>query len=405
MTRLPPQTPDRPTKRIAIAIEMDYCVPWHQDCCEGILRYGESQGWSCKIDPLLLGVVGQDAGDVYDGVVGRIDADAAEVVRENAIPAVNHWANSPDRALPSVLVDAPMGGRMAAEHLVGCGYRQLAYVGVRGDAMSVGAAEGLASAAKAGGLAPPTVRLFDTTHYIESVRDWHAHFLTEIDQWLAVETKPVGLLVGDSTMARYIAQQAMARGLSVPEDVGIVVWNDDMSTNAISPSLTVIEHDWLAIGYQSAALLDQLMQGKAANPMHRLSTPTRLIVRDSTDVFICDDPLVKDAMRYIADHARQELKVDEIAEALNTSRRTLYRKFDEVLGRSIRDEITRLRVARLKLMLQETDIPLVELSESFGFSSPGQFSRYFGKAVGQSPSAYRKAHGQRRSQSPAAVSL
>jgi LacI family transcriptional regulator len=390
MANRPQTIPTEATRRIAIAIELDQCVPWHQNCCEGILRYGQTKGWSCVIDPFLLGPVGQKSVHGYDGVVGRIETDIAQVARDEGIPVVNHWNNSPAQDLPSVFTDLQTDGKMAGEHLATCGYKQLAYLGVLGDTTSQRRIEGLCDAAARSGLAPPMVRLIDTEGYFSNQRDWHARFRQETAQWIADLNAPVGLFVGESTIARYVAQFAPQWGLELPTELGLVVWTDDVSTNAISPTLTVIEHDWFDIGYQAAALLDELMQGNEAHPLHRLVPPTRLIARDSTDVFICDDELVRKAMRYIAEHCREELHVEDIVDALNTSRRTLYRKFDEVLGRSVKDEIKRLRINRLKLMLEETDLPLVQLAESFGFSSQGQFSRYFSAAVGMTPSAYRK---------------
>ena len=61
---------------------------------------------------------------------------------------------------------------------------------------------------------------------------------------------------------------------------------------------------------------------------------------------------------------------------------------------SIKDEIKRLRVGRLKLMVEETRLPLGEIALSFGSSSAGQFSRYFREATGMTPSAYRKRYGE-----------
>ena len=380
-------------RRVAIAIELDQCVPWHQDCCEGILRYAQKNGWSCVIDPFLLGPEGEKSVQGYDGVVGRITAEVAEAAQAAGIPVVNHWHNSPARDAPSVLTDVKADGELAGRHLATCGYKQLAYLGVQNDSTGHKRVDGLCDAAAAARLALPAIRHIETDLFHHDPRDWHARFRHDTAQWLMGLSKPVGLFVAESTMARYVAQFASDWGLTLPGDLGIVVWTDDVSTNAISPTLTVVEHDWFDIGYQAGALLDELMHGKAVHPLNRLIPPTRLVARDSTDVFICDDEIVRQAMRYIAEHCREEIQVDDIAETLNTSRRTLYRKFDEVLGRSIKDEIKRLRVDRLKLMLEETELPMAQLAESFGFSSPGQFSRYFSNAAGMTPSDYRKKYG------------
>ena len=47
-----------------------------------------------------------------------------------------------------------------------------------------------------------------------------------------------------------------------------------------------------------------------------------------------------------------------LADALNTSRRTLERRFEEVVGRSVYSEIARLRAEYVKRQLIETERPL-----------------------------------------------
>ena len=386
-------SPAKPTKRIAIAVDLTHVVPWHYDCCEGALQYGREQGWSCTVDPFLLAPGSPEPTHAYDGVVGRIDAEVAQAAREQGIPVVNHWMNSPLKDLPSVGFDNRAGGQLAGEHLLACGYRSLGLLELEDVASAPSVLEGLGRAAADAGLEPPTVCLFDQAFRSSSGREAFCRIVDEIDRWLAGIKTPIGVYVGDAMMAQYVAQRCNRLGLSVPGEVGIVAWSDDTCATAISPSLSALEHDWFAVGYQAAAMLDELMQGKAVHPQHRLVAPTRLIQRDSTDVFLCEDALVKEAMQYIAEHCRQELTALDVAEALHVSDRTLYRRFDEVLGRSIKDEIKRLRTDRLKLMVEETQMSLGEIAEMFGFSSSGQFSRYFSTAVGMPPSAYRKKFG------------
>jgi len=110
---------------------------------------------------------------------------------------------------------------------------------------------------------------------------------------------------------------------------------------------------------------------------------------------LCEDELVKSAMRYIAEHCREELTIDAVAEALEVSKRTLQRRFKAALGRSIREEFNRQRIARLKLVVQESDLRFIDIANLFGFSSSGQFSRFFRHVAGMTPSAYRKRYGTR----------
>ncbi|MGB0768935.1 MAG: helix-turn-helix domain-containing protein, partial [Phycisphaeraceae bacterium] len=113
------------------------------------------------------------------------------------------------------------------------------------------------------------------------------------------------------------------------------------------------------------------------------------VVRDSTDVFLCEDEMVSEAMRYIASHVREELTVQALADAMGVSRSTLLRRFEEAIDRSPTHEINRLRVDYIKRLLSETEMPIAEICNVCGFSTASHFTRFFKREAGVTPSAYR----------------
>jgi len=379
------------TKRVAIAIELDHPVPWHHDCYQGILQYAQENDWSCVVDPYLVGMTGQSDVSDYDGVVGRINAEVAEAARAHDIPVVNHWYNSPVDGLPSVLFDHLAGGRLGGEHLISCGYPNFAYVGVAGQPINAMHVRGMTEAVTAHGFSAPVC--VDVEYDFESTREGVIRMRRLLTSWLAKLTPPVGVLCQSCITARYLVQICGEMNLRVPEDVGVVVQlGDTVVVASASPTLSVVDLDYLGLGYESAAMLDKLMNGLPAEPSEKLITPKRLIVRESSDFFVSADPMVSDAMRYIAGHCRQSLRVEEVAEALNTSRRTLERRFEEFVGRTIYGEISRQRTDYIKRALVETDRPLAAIAHDCGFSSVSHFTRFFRREAGTTPSSYRKQH-------------
>ena len=69
------------------------------------------------------------------------------------------------------------------------------------------------------------------------------------------------------------------RGLRIPEDIAVVGFDDDLYATSLSPALTTIHHPIAALGEKMAELLVELIEGRAAERIHRL--PTSLVVRDS----------------------------------------------------------------------------------------------------------------------------
>ena len=71
-------------------------------------------------------------------------------------------------------------------------------------------------------------------------------------------------------------------------------------------------------------------------------------------------------------------------------RRTLERRFESFVGKSVYSEITRMRTETIKRVLMDTDRPLTAVAMDCGFSSVSHFTEYFRKSAGVTPSVFRK---------------
>ena len=111
---------------------------------------------------------------------------------------------------------------------------------------------------------------------------------------------------------------------------------------------------------------------------------------DVSEVLLCSDPMVLEALRFIKAGARRCLQVEDVAEHVCVSRSTLIRRFQQVLGRSVGSEIRRQQVEEIKRLLEETRDAIEDISRACGFSSAGQLARFFKREVGVSPSAWRR---------------
>jgi len=376
-------------KRIAIAIELDFPFPHHYDCCRGIQRYADERGWLTVIDPHLVGMAGQGGPAEYDGVVGRITRQAAEAARVNGIPVVNHWLNSPAKHLPGVFTDFREGGRIAGEHLLARGFRNFGYLGVTRDRGGSLQLAGFVQAARTQGFKAPAT--LNSPRDFEATHEAFGRFRKQAHHWLAGLIPPVGILVGNEIMARYLVQICRELNLRVPLDVGIVEHRDNYVVSlGIEPSLSSVDHDWQRIGYRAAQLLNGLMSSRRRLPKKPiLIKPRGLTVRASSDAFVVADPLAAKALRFIADHAREAVTVEDVARHVHTTRRTLARRFHEFLGRAASDEINRLRLEYIKRRLEDPDTSLGAIAVECGFPSPSHFARFFRKMTGMRPKDYR----------------
>ncbi len=98
-----------------------------------------------------------------------------------------------------------------------------------------------------------------------------------------------------------------------------------------------------------------------------------------------------DLVQFVEEHLSDPLfSMNEIAEHLNVSIYTASRRFKNLVGISFRKYLIDLRIEHARDLLLTTDLPINEISEQSGFTSPSYFISVFKKAEGIAPGAFRK---------------
>ena len=89
--------------------------------------------------------------------------------------------------------------------------------------------------------------------------------LEELEQWIATWQPPVAVLTAQDILCRYTANACLNAGLRIPEDVALIgMGNEPIMCLHPEPSLSSFDLNYEHVGYEAAALLDQLMNGKPA---------------------------------------------------------------------------------------------------------------------------------------------
>jgi LacI family transcriptional regulator len=91
----------------------------------------------------------------------------------------------------------------------------------------------------------------------------------------------------------------------------------------------------------------------------------------------------------IREHACEGINVSDVLRAVPLSRRVLEQRFQKLLGRTPREEILQVRLARVKQLLGETELALYEIAERTGFEHVEYLSVVFKRETGVTPSAWR----------------
>jgi LacI family transcriptional regulator len=214
-------------------------------------------------------------------------------------------------------------------------------------------------------------------------------------RWLKSLPKPVGVMACNDDVAHHLVEACKTARLHVPDQVGIIgVDNDELVCELSSPTISSVGINFERAGYESARLLDEWMRrGKISRPARIAALATRVIPRLSTDILAVGDAQLLKALRFIRDHARENMSVADVARAAGLSRRALENRFRLELGRSILREIRRIRVDLIAQMLMETDLPVSDIAGVLGYENLQHIARYFRREKHMSLMAFRKRHG------------
>jgi signal transduction histidine kinase/ligand-binding sensor domain-containing protein/DNA-binding NarL/FixJ family response regulator len=87
---------------------------------------------------------------------------------------------------------------------------------------------------------------------------------------------------------------------------------------------------------------------------------------------------------------RSDIDVPEICEKLGMSRSTLYKKLKAITDMGANEYVMKFRMETAVKLIETTSMPLGEVAERVGISSPRYFSTTFKHYIGESPSMFRK---------------
>ncbi|WP_019913424.1 helix-turn-helix domain-containing protein [Paenibacillus sp. HW567] len=98
---------------------------------------------------------------------------------------------------------------------------------------------------------------------------------------------------------------------------------------------------------------------------------------------------ITDIVKYIEQNYQSDLSLQEVAGKFYVSREYISRKFKQEYGINFSDYIGSVRIDKAKLLLQNPNLKLSQISEMVGFHDVKYFSKVFKKQVGSSPKDYR----------------
>lgn len=375
-----------------------------REVCLGAAEYAAGRrAWT--FDPWPIGLAAGDAPaaadlKMVDGILTTERAiSAMPGLRRRRIPLVYCLADRRHLHADAVSIDEPAVGAMAAEHLWDRGYRHFAFIGSTSTGWSQQRARGFAHWLRQTGK-PPKICLFSPAalpvFWSWNLARRHARLL----RLLAALPRPCGIFAANDVIACFTLQAARQIGRRVPEDFGVIGVDDDPFPNAAAGlAISSIALPFREVGRMAAHFLHERWQGAPAGRIARLP-PVRVVVRTSTDAFMTQDRLVRQAQAYVEAQRHRRVTVAELTRALRTNRVTLGQHFHRELGCTLLDYIRRRRLVYAMERLRQGDVTAEEIAFECGFSSASYFSRLLKSVTGRRPGAVRREVGFGGSRSP-----
>lgn len=177
-----------------------------------------------------------------------------------------------------------------------------------------------------------------------------------------------------------------------------------MHLNDLFPDLIIIRNEQLQTSGWLRSILDQL-----SHEYMSMRPGTEIVVNRLTEVFIVElirmnfgrqeeAPLIKaladkyvgKALQALHQKPEKSWSLETLAVDVGLSRAAFAKRFKNLVGQSMFDYLTLLRIQQACRLLADTELPLYEVANRVGYESDLAFTRTFKKRLGQTPTAYRK---------------
>ncbi len=359
-----------------------------QSICRGVYRYA-------RVNKKRWRIVRHNSGwhgpsflewtDI-DGMITGISSekDFVAIQRPIKFPLVNTYADHLIPPFPQVDANNYQAGKMAAKYFLQKKFRSFSCL------------EMPYSSERCRGFRETLRKLgFETRPFSLNGSAWTHKptqpILREMTRVLCQMPKPIALYCEYDPLALDISVYLQNQGFHIPNDVAILgTQNDDLICRSVLPNISSVKLPYEEVGYEAARVLDLLMRNRKPPAEPILLEPVGIIERQSTDILAVPYPNIQQAITYIKANACGHIKVEEVARASGLSLRVLQARFQKALGYTLQEEIRRVRIARAKEFLLNTELNLDEIADRVAFPSKSYLCSAFRTATGITPGNFRK---------------
>jgi len=202
--------------------------------------------------------------------------DHLKKIQARGLPMVVFDRVTPQLSAPSVRLDNEEGGYLATEHLLDQGYKRIAVLaGPANLGVSNTRVEGYLRSLKRRGVAIDKKLVI----HCDFNQDY-AYYATQ--ELLAQRRRPDAIFTISDRMALGAMLAIKEKGLSMPQDIGLVGFNNEPVMRLLTPAISSVDMPSFELGKAAAKLFIEVMHNNEDMRMVEEVLKPRLIVRESS---------------------------------------------------------------------------------------------------------------------------
>ncbi|TMI61495.1 MAG: LacI family transcriptional regulator [Bacteroidetes bacterium] len=197
-------------------------------------------------------------------------------IQERDLPMVVFDRVTPDLIAPSVRLDNESGGFMATEHLIEQGYKRIAILaGPKNLGISNSRLDGYLNALKKHKIKKDN----DLIVHCDFNQDY-AFFATR--ELLSMKKRPDAICTISDRMAIGAMLAIKERGLKMPQDIGLVGFNNEPALSLVTPTISSVEQPCFELGKAAAKLfIESMHHNEDMTGVEQVLKP-KLFIRESS---------------------------------------------------------------------------------------------------------------------------
>jgi len=374
------------TPMYTIGISLQFHDTYDKEVTRGIIEYAKGEPtWRLRGPMGGLRDLHLQKGEHLDALVTRIEHPSEMKKYEQLhIPIIDIAGAYQYDGVLRVQNDDINTGRKAGEYIRDLGVLSFAYCGVSDTHWSTLRFQGLCEA------------LNISHHNVASFNrslSFYKRPQTSTALYSFIENLeiPSAIFCCNDIVALKVTRHILDLSIAIPKHISVVsVDNDPLLCSLAKPTLTSIALDCFSIGYTAASLVSSLLDGEKINAATAsLIEPLEVIERESTQMMLDYDPVVRKALLFIKEYAVSGINVVDVIHHCSTSRRNLEIRWKRVRGKTILQEIVQERLRVAKRLLRESNATIEAIALESGFKTTQRFYAVFKQETHYSPGQWR----------------